>query len=63
MWIINHTHWGSWGASGPCISSGTNDTLDNRRGQNFGSIMSHLETHSHHLSKSQAYQADMAAAL
>lgn len=63
MWIIGHTYWGSWGASGALISSGTNNTLENRKGQNFRSIMSHLETHSHHLPKSHSYQADMDAAL
>lgn len=63
MLIINNTHWGSWGASRASISSWTNDTLDNRRGRHLGSILSHLETHSHHFSKPHSYQADMAVAL
>lgn len=58
--IIDCTYWGSWGASGAWISSGTNHTLENRKRHNFRSMMFHLETH---LPKSQSYQADMDAAL
>lgn len=55
MWIIGGTHWRSWGASRAWITSGTNNTLENRRRQNFVSIISHLEPLSRHLAKSWIY--------
>lgn len=55
MWIIGCTHRESGGAGRAWISSGTNNTLKNRRGQNFVSIMSHLEPLSHYLAEPQLY--------
>lgn len=63
MGIIGGTHWGSRGSSRASVSSRTNRTLENRRGQNFVSVMSHLESLSHPCLNPGFILADMAAAL